>query len=115
MITPTLRLKLPKSIVVTTYEISSNEDKNKVAQELTSDLIYYSLEKTIQIHTHNIFTLPRSNKLVQVATVKQSNGDPMQRMINELGLGRGAKLKNLLTDQGLLSKPSIPSALIERT
>ena len=88
MITPTHKLKLPKNIVVATYEMPTNENKNKVAQELSSDLTYYSLEKTIQIHTHNIFTLPRSNKLVQVATVKQSNGDPMQRMIYELGLGR---------------------------
>ncbi len=88
MITPTHKLKLPKNIVIATYELDSNENKNKVAQELSSDLTYYSLEETIEIHTHKIFSMPRSNKLVHVATVKQSNGDSMQQMINTLGLGR---------------------------
>ena len=88
MITPTHKLKLPKNIIIATYALDSTEDKNKVAQELSSDLTYYSLKETIEIHTHKVFSVPRSNKLVHVATVKQSNSDPMQQMINTMGLGR---------------------------
>ena len=87
MITVTQKRNHPNNVVVATYELQ-NEDKEKVARDLSSDLIYYTLNETVTIRTDNIYNKPQSNTLVQVATVQHSTNSILQQVVDELGLGR---------------------------